>query len=120
MLGELKRYFRKTGWSAHVPRGAQEMALRVDRAAHDLGARSGRQPRVNELAEYLELSAEDIIAALDAGNAHYAVSLDAPLAPADPSDLYTLVETISHAAAGYGLVETAASLSVAIRRLPYL
>jgi RNA polymerase sigma factor (sigma-70 family) len=38
ILGELKRYFRNTGWSAHVPRGAQEMALRVDRASAGLGA----------------------------------------------------------------------------------
>ena len=36
ILGELKRYFRNTGWSAHVPRGAQEMALRVDRAVREI------------------------------------------------------------------------------------
>jgi RNA polymerase sigma-B factor len=120
ILGELKRYFRSTGWSVHVPRGPQEMALQVDRAARDLAARSGRQPRVTELAEYLELSAEDVVAALDAGNAHYAASLDAPLGSADPDDAYTLIETISHIDAGYGLVETTASLSVAMARLPYL
>ncbi len=33
ILGELKRYFRSTGWSAHVPRGAQELAMRVDRGS---------------------------------------------------------------------------------------
>ena len=32
ILGELKRYFRNTGWTAHVPRGAQELAMRVNRA----------------------------------------------------------------------------------------
>ena len=120
ILGELKRYFRDTGWSVHVPRGPQELALKVARAAEQITSRSGRQPRLHELAEYLELSPEDIVTALDAGNAHYAASLDAPLASADPDDPQALIETISDTDAGYGLVETAASVSVAMTRLPYL
>ena len=42
ILGELRRYFRNTGWSAHVPRAAQEMALRVDRASRQITAQTGR------------------------------------------------------------------------------
>jgi RNA polymerase sigma-B factor len=120
ILGELKRYFRDTGWSVHVPRGPQEMALQVARAVEQMTARSGRQPRVEELAEYLELSPEDVVAALDAGNAHHAASLDEPLASADPDAPHTLIETIGHTEDGYGLVETTVSVSVAITRLPYL
>ena len=120
ILGELKRYFRDTGWSVHVPRGPQEMALKVARAAEQMTARSGRQPRVSELAEYLELSPEDVVAALDAAHAHHATSLEAPLAPAAADDPQTLIETIGHTEDGYGLVETAASLSAAMTRLPYL
>jgi RNA polymerase sigma-B factor len=120
ILGELRRYFRDTGWSVHVPRGPQEMALRVARATEQITSRSGRQPAVRELAEYLELSAEDIVTALDAGNAHYAASLDAPLGSADPDDPHALIETISHTDGGYGLVETTLSLSAAVPRLPYL
>src|SRR5579863_8027930 len=55
ILGELKRYFRDLGWSVHVPRGAQEQALKVQEAQERLTSRTGRPPTVNELAEYLEL-----------------------------------------------------------------
>lgn len=120
ILGELKRYFRNTGWSAHVPRGAQEMALRVDRAARAITAQSGRHPRIQELAEYLEVSAEEVVAGLDAGSAHYAVSLDAPVTSADAEEPDTLGDTIGHDDQRYGLVETATSLTAEIARLPYL
>ena len=96
------------------------MALRVARAAEQMTARSGRQPRVAELAEYLELNPEDVVVALDAAHAHHASSLDAPVASADAEEPQTLIETIGHTEVGYGLVETTASLSVAMTRLPYL
>jgi RNA polymerase sigma-B factor len=120
ILGELKRYFRDTGWSVHVPRRPQELALQVSRAVETMTARSGRPPRVQELAEYLELSPEHVVAALDTGKAHYAASLDAPLASTDPDDPYALIETISRTDGGYGLVETTVSLSASMTRLPYL
>jgi RNA polymerase sigma-B factor len=120
ILGELKRYFRNTGWSAHVPRGAQEMALRVERAARQITATSGRQPRVAELAEYLEVSQEDVLAGLDAGSAHYSISLDAPLSSAEGEEPDSLGDSIGAEDQRYALVETSASLSSAISRLPYL
>jgi RNA polymerase sigma-B factor len=120
ILGELKRYFRNTGWSAHVPRGAQEMALRVDRAARQISSQSGRPPRVAELAEFLEVSPEDVLVGLDAGTAHYSVSLDAPLSTADGEEPDTLGDSLGKADQRYGLVETTISLSAAMGRLPYL
>src|SRR6201986_5352393 len=71
ILGELKRYFRNTGWSAHVPRGAQERGLRVAVPGSQIIAETGREPRVDELAEYLEVRPEDVLEGLDAGAAHY-------------------------------------------------
>ena len=78
ILGELKRYFRDLGWAVHVPRGAQERAVKVEDAHNRLSARSGRAPTVPELAEYLELSIEDVLEALETARAHHASSLDAP------------------------------------------
>jgi len=120
ILGELKRYFRNTGWSAHVPRGAQEMALRVDRAVREITARTGRHPSVGEISEYLELSPEDVLTGLDAGTAHYSVSLDAPVSAADPDEPDTLGDNLGHVDERYGLVETTISLSASVSRLPYL
>jgi RNA polymerase sigma-B factor len=78
ILGELKRYFRDLGWSVHVPRGAQEMALKVEDAYQKLTVKHGRAPSVGMLAEYMELSIEDVLEGLETAAAHHSVSLDAP------------------------------------------
>jgi RNA polymerase sigma-B factor len=120
ILGELKRYFRNTGWSVHVPRGAQELALRVDRAVRQIEAR-GHHPSVSELSEYLELPQEDVLVGLDAGTAHYSVSLDAPLSSGeDEEQPDSLGDSLGAEDESYGLVETTSSLSAALGRLPHL
>jgi RNA polymerase sigma-B factor len=78
ILGEMRRHFRDAGWSVHVPRGSQERALKVRDAQERLANAHGRAPTVNELAEYLELSIEDVIDALQAIQAYESLSLDAP------------------------------------------
>jgi RNA polymerase sigma-B factor len=120
ILGELKRYFRSTGWTAHVPRGAQELALRVDRASQELSAQTGHSPRVTELSAYLELDIEEVLAGLDAQAAHYAVALDAPAPGTEPDDPPSLRDTLGNDDERLGLVETKLSLAAAIPRLPYL
>jgi RNA polymerase sigma-B factor len=120
ILGELKRHFRNTGWSAHVPRGAQELALKVSRGASEITARTGRAPRIQELAAYLELSMEDVLAGLDAGTAHYAASLDAPAPGAEIDEPDSLGDTLGREDDRFELVETKMSMAAAIGRLPYL
>jgi RNA polymerase sigma-B factor len=78
ILGELKRYFRDLGWAVHVPRGAQELAVKVEEAQQRLSTRSGRAPTVPELAQYLELEVGEVLDALETARAHHASSLDAP------------------------------------------
>ncbi|MEO6858764.1 MAG: SigB/SigF/SigG family RNA polymerase sigma factor [Solirubrobacteraceae bacterium] len=78
ILGELKRYFRDLGWAVHVPRGAQERAVKVEEAQQQLSAKTGHAPTVTAIAEYLEFSIEEVLEALETSRAHHASSLDAP------------------------------------------
>ena len=115
ILGELKRYFRDLGWSVHVPRGAQEQALKVQEAQERLTSRSGRPPTVNELAEYLELTVEDVLDALETAAAHHSTSLDAPREDRDDSG--SLADAFGEEDRRYELVEETATVSVAAREL---
>jgi RNA polymerase sigma-B factor len=119
ILGELKRHFRNTGWAAHVPRSAQELAQRVQRAVSELTDQRGRSPEVAELAEFLELGVEEVLEGLESAQAHYSDSLDAPISDSAPEPT-TLGETLGHVDDGYVLFETADSLNGSIRQLPYL
>ena len=80
VVGELKRYFRDTAWALHVDRGAQERARKITDAEQKLSSHTGRTPTVDELAQYLELSQEEVLEGLQTAEAYGAVSLDAPVA----------------------------------------
>ncbi len=117
IVGELKRYFRDLGWSAHVPRGAQELALKVQRAREKLTTKTGRSPTVAELAQYLELSTEDVLEGLETAAAHHSSSLDAPHDDGD-DESGTLADTIGQQDANLQLVEDLTTIAAAGQRLP--
>src|SRR5436305_3726281 len=116
ILGELKRYFRDLGWSVHVPRGAQEQALKVQEAQERLTTRTGRPPTVNELAEYMELPVEDVLDALETAAAHHSASLDAPREDGD-DESGTLVDVFGEDDRRYELVDETVTISEAARQL---
>jgi RNA polymerase sigma-B factor len=116
ILGELKRYFRDTGWAVHVPRSAQEDALELQQVQERLTIRSGRPPTVGELAEFMELSVEDVLERLEAAAAHHAASLDAPL-EADEEEAGSVIDTLGGGESGYQRVEDGLTISAAAEQL---
>jgi RNA polymerase sigma-B factor len=117
ILGEMRRYFRDSGWAIHVPRGAQERALKVRDAQERISGETGRAPTVNQLAEFLELDIEDVIDALQAIRAYETVSLDAPRGGAD-EDVMAYGDSIGNEDERYELVELDATVSAALEHLP--
>lgn len=116
ILGELKRYFRDLGWAVHVPRGAQELALKVEEGQQQLTARTGRPPSVYDLAEYLELSIEQVLDALETSGAHHTVSLDTPRDDAD-GEAGTLADAFGERDQRFEFVEASVSIAAAARQL---
>jgi RNA polymerase sigma-B factor len=66
ILGELKRYFRDSGWAVHVPRGIQERVLEVNRAVQDLSHELGRSPTAAEVAAATGMETELVLEAMEA------------------------------------------------------
>jgi RNA polymerase sigma-B factor len=116
ILGELKRYFRDHGWAVHVPRGAQERAIKVEEAQQRLSLRTGRAPTVPELAEYLELSIEEVLESLEAARAHHAASLDAPHDDGE-GESATLVETFGDEDPGLKLADARITVGLVAAQL---
>jgi RNA polymerase sigma-B factor len=117
ILGEMRRYFRDSGWAIHVPRGAQERALKVRDAQERISNQSGRAATVNQLAEYLEIDVEEVIDALQAIRAYETVSLDAPRGGGE-DDVVPYGDTIGRDDERYELVELDATVSTALGHLP--
>jgi RNA polymerase sigma-B factor len=116
ILGEMRRYFRDSGWAIHVPRGAQERALKVRDAQELLANERGRAPTVNQLAEYLELDTEDVIDALQALQAYETLSLDAPRPGADGDDV-AYGDAVGGDDERYELVELDATVAAVLRHV---
>jgi RNA polymerase sigma-B factor len=116
ILGELKRYFRDLGWSVHVPRGAQELALKVEDGRQRLMSRTGRPPSVPELAEYLELSIEQVLEALETAGAHHTASLDSPREDGE-DDSGTLADAFGQIDERFELVDAKVTIAEAAKHL---
>jgi RNA polymerase sigma-B factor len=83
IMGELKRHFRDRTWAVRPPRDLQEQWLRVERAVKELTEREGRQPTVEEIAQHMDATEEDVLEALNVRNGLSATSLDAPRGSGD-------------------------------------
>src|SRR5437868_4712412 len=60
ILGELRRHFRDTAWSVHLPRSLQERTRTVQTAISSLQSSLGRSPTIGEIAERIDATSEQV------------------------------------------------------------
>lgn len=117
VTGELRRHFRDTTWSVHVPRRVQEDALRLRHATTELSGRSGRSPTIRELSAATGLDDEQITEALHATTAKAASSLDRPV-PGQDEGGTTIGDTLGCDEHGFALAEARTTIGPRLRALP--
>jgi RNA polymerase sigma-B factor len=103
ILGEVRRHFRDHVWNVRLPRGLQELTMRLDEATNALTEELGRVPTTGQIADRLGISTEAVLEGLEAGHARRTLSLDAPRLSDEES--MPAVETIADAELGYDRVE---------------
>lgn len=117
ILGEMRRYFRDSGWGIHVPRSLQERTLEVSKAQERITKQRGRTPTVCELANYMELSVEQVSEALQTARVYDVMSLDASKS-AEDGESQTYGESLGQIDTRYELIELDATVSSALVEIP--
>ena len=79
IVGEIKKHFRDKGWTIRVPRRIQELTKKVTVARDRLYRDLGRTPTISDIAEYLSVTDEDVIEAMEASKVYTPRSLDIEL-----------------------------------------
>jgi len=119
ILGELRRHFRDRGWGMKVSRSVQEHYLLVNAAIETLTGSSGRSPTPREIARKTGLDLEQVLEALQAGEAYALSALDAPIRSTEEDGAgLTLGDSLGQEDPCYELVELGADLAPAFRSLP--
>jgi len=117
ILGELRRHFRDRVWTLRVPRGLQERIRDVEQAITELGGELERSPTVAEVADQLEVTEDDVLEAMEAGDARRTISLDQPVIGGDGGGDSSIGDRVGGADPGYELIDARAAISDGARVL---
>jgi len=80
VLGEIRRHFRDSTWAVRVSRRASDLLSALGQAVEHLSQTLSRAPTIPELARYLHVTEDDVLAARDAHEAYRMEPLTEPVA----------------------------------------
>lgn len=105
ITGEIKRYFRDKGWVIRVPRRIQELSKRINNAKAELTQRLKKNPSIDEIADLLEVSSEEVIEAMDASQVYAPQSIDKNLDTSSEDREVSFADLLGEEDKNYQLVE---------------
>ena len=117
IIGEIKRHFRDKGWSVRVPRGLQELNVRLSHLLEELTVQLERSPSIAELAKAADVEEEEVLEALESGQAYATLSLSAPPGGGDDSSDLDPLESLGTLEHEYEVSEDRAVLAPGLAAL---
>ena len=117
IIGEIKRHFRDKGWSVRVPRGLQELNVRLSHLLEELTVQLERSPSIAELAKAADVEEEEVLEALESGQAYATLSLSAPPTGGDDSSDLDPLESLGEVEHEYEVSEDRAVLAPGLAAL---
>ncbi|PPA70540.1 RNA polymerase sigma factor SigB [Jeotgalibacillus proteolyticus] len=94
IIGEIKRFLRDKTWSVHVPRRIKELGPKIKATVEELTTDLQRSPKVSEIADYLEVSEEEILEAMEMGKSYQALSVDHSIEADSDGSTVTLLDIV--------------------------
>jgi RNA polymerase sigma-B factor len=105
IIGEIKRHIRDKTWSVHVPRRIKELGPQIKSAVEELTSQLQCSPRVEEVAQYLHVTTEEVLETMEMGRSYQAISMDSPIEVSHDGSQMTLLDLVGQEDSGYDQTE---------------
>ncbi|MFR7835393.1 MAG: SigB/SigF/SigG family RNA polymerase sigma factor [Ezakiella sp.] len=118
IIGEIKRHFRDKGWTIKVPRRIQELSKKISVAKNVLAGELGRIPTAEDIADYLDVSYDQVIEAMEASKVYQPGSIDSTIDSSDDGNDLQISDIIGDDDPTYERVENLDYLVRELKKLP--
>ncbi|WP_456276978.1 RNA polymerase sigma factor SigB [Bacillus sp. AK128] len=104
IIGEIKRFLRDKTWSIHVPRRIKELGPKIKGTVEKLTNDLQRSPKIEEIADYLDVSEEEVLETMEVGKSYQSLSVDHKIEADSDGSTVTLLDLVGDQDTGYELI----------------
>src|SRR5690625_4833615 len=105
IIGEIKRFLRDKTWSVHVPRRIKELGPKIKKAVDELTTMNQTSPTVHEIADYLDVSEEEVLETMEMGKSYKALSVDRKVEADSEGSTVAILDLIGNDESGYNNID---------------
>ena len=105
VIGEIKRFLRDKTWDVHVPRRIKDMWPKVNAAVDELTTQYQRSPKIDEIADYIGISEEEVLETMELGKGYQTASVDKSIETGSDGSEMTALDVIGSEDKGFQRVD---------------